>query len=217
MIGLAPLACDPAQADDALAAAAMLGFTADARLCGAPLAFTAAAGFDAAFPDDASWLARAVHDFFAAGGLRVWVVRVEPGDDPLDRMVGIGAGGLVDPTSGIGVAMQVPDAGLLLLPDLEQACLAQVTPPPPPPTPPAAAPQFQPLADRLPPGPAPMIPPSVPLPVPPAEILGRVSAALAAQRPDMLCLFTLPVGADGERSLPALIARTRAYVVRRPR
>src|SRR5579859_7539004 len=69
----------------ATAAAFRLGFTRppDGSLNGLPLAFSSTAAFAAAFPGDTSWLAQAVKDYFNAGGLRAWVVRVDPGTTPL--------------------------------------------------------------------------------------------------------------------------------------
>ena len=72
----------------ALSAAVQLGFVPDAgdvSLNNLPLAFSSAAAFDAAFPGDDSWLAHGVRDFFNAGGVRAWVVRVEVAPDaPID-------------------------------------------------------------------------------------------------------------------------------------
>jgi hypothetical protein len=278
----------------ATAAAVQLGFAQplDGSLNDMPLAFSSTAAFASAFPGDTSWLARAVKDYFNAGGLRAWVVRIDSGTTPLLDAIAVG---------GVGIAMQVPAAGLVLVPDLEALCLASVPPPPPLPTAPPLAPAFRPFAGTVPPpspavsntlsapaglaataiapsgltlswtastntggpgvggytvyrdgklvgtvdgattrygdsglnsntsysytvvafdsSPAALVSgPSTPLavstadPVTPNEVLSRVSAILAAQRPDMLCLFALPVGADGSQSMPKLVTRALDYV-----
>jgi hypothetical protein len=279
----------------ATAAALQLGFAQplDGSLNDLPLAFSSTAAFAAAFPGDTSWLARAVKDYFNAGGLRAWVVRIDSGTTPLLDAIAVG---------GVGIAMQVPAAGLVLVPDLEALCLASVPPPPPLPAAPPFAPAFRPFAGPVsPPSPAVSNTLSAPaglaataiapsgltlswtastntggpgvggytvyrdgntvgtvdgattrygdsgliadasynytvvafdtsLPaalvsapsmalavstapaVTPQGILTRVSAILAAQRPDMLCLFALPVGADGSQSMPKLVTRTLGYV-----
>jgi hypothetical protein len=204
-------------ASDALAAAAQLGFTPatdDATLTNLPLAFSSVASFAAAFPGDKGWLAQAVRDYFNAGGLRAWVVRVavDPAA-PIDAYMAAGPSIVaVEPQRGVEIAMQVPSAGLLVLPDLEYLCLATTLPPPAPPALPPAAPGFRPAADFTPP-PPPLLPPAPPdtAPVTPHDVLRRVSAALAL-RPDMLCLFALPVGADQTLTVAGLVKRADSYL-----
>jgi hypothetical protein len=178
----------------ALAAAAALGFVPaadDTTLNNLPLAFTDIGSFVAAFPGDDSWLARAVRDYFAAGGRRAWVVRVvtDPAA-PLDAYASTRPAILATvPQNGIAIAAQIPDAGLLVLPDLEYFCLAATVPPPePPPAPPVAA-VFRPIRDFIATPPPSAAQPTPPPPVAPFDVLSRVSAALAVLRTDMLCLF----------------------------
>jgi hypothetical protein len=208
-----------AAAGDALAAAAGLGFTpaaGDGSLTRLPLAFASASSFAASFPGDESWLAQAVRDYFNAGGLRAWVVRVAvdpaaPVDAYMAPSLSIGT---IQPQHGVEIALRVPSAGLLVLPDLEYLCLATTLPPP---APPAATPQppgFRPVADFVAP-PRPVVPPTPPntTAVSPHEVLRRVSAALAtAPRPDMLCLFALPVGADQTLTASGLVKRADTYL-----
>jgi hypothetical protein len=200
-----------AAASLALAAAAQLGFVpvaGDTSLTLLPLAFSDFAAFGAAFPGDTGWLACAVRDYFAAGGLRAWVVRVDA--DPaamLDATLNA-----LPPAGPLAIAAQIPSAGLLLLPDLEQACLEAALPPPAAPAPLPAAPGFRPLADFIPAGrQAPALPPPGPA-VSPFDVLTRVSRALGVLRPDMLCLFALPVGADPTQAQPALVQRAIGYL-----
>jgi hypothetical protein len=209
-------------ASDALAYAVQLGFTPQgADLSGLPLAFDSAAAFSAVFPDDSSWLAASVGDYFSAGGLRAIVIRVvvDPGA-PLDAYVAaqpapapILAGYM--PTRGLDIAMTVPQAGLVVLPDLEQLCfnaaeisLAQAPRPKLPP------PQFRPLADwpAKPPAASAAGPGAGAVTLEPGAVLRPVNAALAAQRPDMQLLFSLPIGADQTLASAGLAARAKAYL-----
>jgi hypothetical protein len=199
------------------AAAAALGFTpadGDQSLTGLPLAFTDPGTFAAVFPNDESWLAGAVNDYFAAGGQRAWVVRVpvDP-DSPLDAYFGAGPSvSSYAPQSAIGIAAQVFMAGLLLLPDLEHACLASSSPPPSMPPPPPIQSVFRPLDDFLEPPPPSGSSSAPQAPVAPFDVLSRVSAALGRLRQDMMCLFTLPLGADDTLSQAAIVKRAQIYL-----
>ena len=206
-------------ASAAVSAALQLGFVPDVggvSLNNLPLAFSSAAAFDAAFPGDDSWLAHGVHDFFNAGGVRAWVVRVEVAPDaPIDAYMRPNPPIVATlPPTGVEIAMQVPSAGLLLLPDLEYLCLASSLPlplalPDAPPVPPG----FRPLSDFVaPPRPVVPPPPSAMASVTPGAVLSRVSAAIASQRPDMLCLFALPIGADQTMTVSALVKRAQTYI-----
>src|SRR5579871_3312374 len=138
------IAVQPTAAVDARAAAAQLGFGGadDPGMIARPLAFTSAAGFLAAFPGDDGWLSRAVQDYFAAGGKRAWVVRIEvDAADPLPAYVAP----LPPLSSGVEIAMSVPSAGLLALPDLERTFVEAATPPPAIPPRARTAPVFQPV------------------------------------------------------------------------
>jgi len=206
-------------ATDAIAAAAQLGFEpeqGDLSLANLPLAFSSVASFAAAFPGDDGWLARGIRDYFNAGGQRAWVVRVvmDP-SDPLRAYMRPNPTAISNPPlTGVEIAMQVPSAGLLLMPDLEYLCLASVSPAVPSmPSVPPPPPGFRPVADFVAPPPAANLPPVPPaVAVLPNNVLTRVSATLHASRPDMLCLFALPAGADQTLSVPALVARVAAYL-----
>jgi hypothetical protein len=202
-------------AASALTTAAALGFSPaadDKSLNGLPLAFTDIGSFVAAFPGDDSWLARAVGDYFAAGGLRAWVVRVAVEQAaPLDAYISASPPVLAaEPQNAVSIAAQVPSAGLLALPDLEQACLAAAAPAPALPLPPD--PVFRPAKDFVEPTAPSVATPSQVAQTAPFDVLRRVSAALAVMRPDMIFLFALPVGADPTLSQPALANRAVAYV-----
>jgi hypothetical protein len=208
-------------AANALAAAAALGFSpaeGDTSLNGLPLAFTDVGSFVAAFPGDDSWLARAVRDYFAAGGLRAWVVRVAVDQAaPLDAYVGAGPPVLAPKAqNAISISAQVPSAGLLVMPDLEQACLTAAAPAPEFPSPPPLQAVFRPAADFVETASTAaarsQTAPAGQSPVTAFKVLSCVPAALAVLRPDMICLFALPVGADPTLSQPALAKRAVAYL-----
>jgi hypothetical protein len=216
-VGGAASAPDPTAAADALVAAAQLGFvpaSGDNSLNDLPLAFSSAASFAAAFPGDDGWLARAVADYFAAGGLRAWVVRtVVDSAAPLDAFLLASPPVAANaPPTGVQVALQIPSVGLLILPHLEYLCLRGSEPPPALPVPPRIAPGFRPISDFLPPAPSPPAPLPAGVLVDPQDVLARASALLAASRPDMLCLFALPVGADQTQTTAAIVRRADAYL-----
>ncbi|MBK1657105.1 hypothetical protein [Paracraurococcus ruber] len=150
-----------------------------------------------------AFLPRAVRDAFRAGAGRVWVVTVAeppPGaeaDAVLDSL-GLGAAGPGDPArpgslAGIGLALAIPDAALVALPDLERLLIAAGASRPDAPVPPREPPEFRP--DR--PAPPPRLftlPPDGPAHAPPAPavLLSRLALLLARWRPDMQALITLP-------------------------
>jgi len=220
-VGEAAVGANFAAATAPLAAAAALGFVpapGDVSLNGLPLAFTDAGSFAQVFPGDDSWLARAVNDFFAAGGLKAWVVRVvvDP-TAPLAAPIAAPTKSVLlalqpGPQSGLAIAAQVPSAGLVAFPDLEYACLESIAPPPQAPQPPAPPAAFRPLRDIIEPSSGSGTAPSPASPVAPFDALNLISQALAGLRPDMICLFALPIGADPTQSQPALVDRAVTYL-----
>ncbi len=155
-----------------------------------------------------------MRDYFAAGGLRAWVVRVAVEQSaPLDAYISASPPVLAaEPQNAVSIAAQVPSAGLLVLPDLEQACLAAAAPAPALPSLPPPDPVFRLAKDFVEPTAPSVATPSQVAQTAPFDVLRRVSAALAVMRPDMIFLFALPVGADPTLSQPALANRAVAYV-----
>ncbi len=215
-VGAAAAAPAYAAAATALAAAAQLGFVpapGDTSLTLLPLAFSGAADFAAAFPGDDSWLARAVTDYFNAGGRRAWVVRIDDPAPSLDAYLPPNPPIVAEvPPGAVTIALQVPSAGLLVLPELERLCLAGTLPPPAPPVAPPMAVGFRPVTDFVALPPPLAEPPPGTSPANPQDVLARVSTALAMARPDMLCLFTLPVGADQTLTAAAMVRRADLYL-----
>src|SRR5262249_3057989 len=119
-----------------------------------------------------------------------------------------------EPQNAVAIAAQVPSAGLLVLPDLEYACLVGAAPPPAPPSTPPVQAVFRPIGDFVEPKASsdagqPQAAPTTSTQIAPFDILSRVPALL---RPDMICVFALPVGADPTLSQLALTKRAMTYV-----
>ena len=162
-------------------------------------------------PGQSMWLPQAVADFFAAGGRRAWIIRTAANADlsayvPDDAAIpGFGAA-----PRGIVAAATIPAAGLVVLPDLERlAAVPEVVTPLPPPLPPIA-PEFRPVGAPPPGRPVPSAAGGIAAGVPAiflADLLGRICRTLARLRPDMQCLFSLPVGLDQTAS-PHVLADT---------
>lgn len=185
-----------------------------AELLHLPLALDSYAQFLDLFPDarsaaaltqhtplagSACWLPLAVEDFFAAGGERLWLVRV-PESEGRDGLLPAGEPDFSHPETlrGIDVALGIPEIGLLALPDLERL---QV----PPQIRADAVAVQRPLQARFVPlgqlGPreqnvqaADSVPATPPWPF--TELLARLLPRCARWRPDVQCLLTLPLAAD---------------------
>lgn len=161
-----------------------------------PDAGTAATG-PAAPVGAAPWLPLAIEDFFAAGGERLWLVRV-PQSEGRDGLLPAQPGDPARPDTlrGLDVALNVPDIGLVALPDLERLQLPAGLDPLPDFTPAPAQARFVPVdelarADAVPtPPPSPLSPPW-----PLAEVVRRLCARFEAWRPDVQALLTLPLTA----------------------
>ena len=157
-----------------------------------PDAGTAATG-PAAPVGAAPWLPLAVEDFFAAGGERLWLVRVPEGEGR-DGLLPAHPGDPARPDTlrGLDVALNVPDIGLVALPDLERLQLPAGLDPLPDFTPAPAQARFVPVdelarADAVPtPPPSPLSPPW-----PLAEVVRRLCARFETWRPDVQALLTL--------------------------
>lgn len=176
-----------------------------------PLALDSHAQFLDLFPDAgraatgpgapvgaAPWLPLAVEDFFAAGGERLWLVRV-PESEGRDGLLPAHPGDPARPETlrGLDVALNVPELGLVALPDLERLQLPAGLDPLPDFTPAPAQARFVPVdelarADAVPtpPSPSPRSP-SWPL----AEVVRRLCSRFEAWRPDVQALLTLPLAA----------------------
>jgi hypothetical protein len=177
-----------------------------------PLAFTSLAAFREVFPEAGrrspaaprplpgagSWLSRAVEDFFQAGGELCWVVVVPEAEGAAGFLPSSSAtvqGRLVEPTRlrGFEILAVLPDAGLVAAPDLERLALPPDLVAPDELEAPAPPPEFMPCGSAEAPPARPSLPPPEP-PVPGVRLLlDRVTGFLAAFRPDVQWLHTLPI------------------------
>ncbi|MEM7422740.1 MAG: hypothetical protein AAF334_03400 [Pseudomonadota bacterium] len=194
-----------------------------------PIPITAAAQFDALFPEartrraqrvsylggQHAWLPDAVSDFFAQGPGRVervlWIIRVPEDDGIRGFLPRPGADWFsTDPWSGLGpfeLACLPPDAAYLALPDLERLQLPARLRDLDTLDLPRPEPRFLPCAGSLAPvtdpDPETADPPAPPLPL--GQVLGPIAQTLAHVRPDMHAVMTLPFAPEGirDRGFPA--------------
>lgn len=180
-----------------------------------PLAFDGLAQFLDLFPDAtpgaAPWLPLAVEDYFAAGGERLWLVRV-PEAEGRDGLLPAVPGDPAQPESlrGLDAALNVPELGLVALPDLERLQLpAGLVPLPATGMPPARA-RFVPVDELTLAGAVPAPPPPVQtLAWPFSEVASRLCTRFDTWRPDVQALLTLPLAATddgGAQPEPAALA-----------
>jgi hypothetical protein len=158
-----------------------------------------------------AWLPQAVEDFFANGGERLWLVRIPEGEGQPGFLPAPGTR-LSDARTlrGIAVVLVLTEVGVMALPDLERlripARLSDV--PPLELTPPA--PRFE-LCSRLPRGAAGTdegeTTAAGPAPIGFGELLERLQEELRRHRPDLQCLFSLPLSWSGEIGGPQIDPR----------
>jgi hypothetical protein len=232
------------------AAAARIGTGQDApgALEQVPLPLGSAAEFDRLFPEAdtvptglgsraagrRAFLPRTVRDAFRAGARRVWVIAAPepPRMEGMTAMAaaiadgfGLGRAGAGDPARpetlrGIGLALAIPDAALLALPDLERLAIGTRAAAPDAPTPPGEPPIFRPKRPMPPPRGFSTVPPAPDHDAPDAAEIGAMLASLgillARRRPDMQALVTLPLGlghaagrSDAAAEAAAVVAEAR--------
>jgi hypothetical protein len=195
--------------DDEDLAARLAG---DGDLTHLPLVFTSLAAFSAVFPQASSaapvegrplcgagsWLARAVADFFQAGGEQCWVIAVGEGEGvagflPADPASVQGRLSEPERLRGLELLTVIPEAGLLAVPDLERLLIPPDLADPFADDPPSPEPEFLPCRGA----PAPVaraVAAAPPVPGPGgAEALRAIAGFLAVFRPDVQWLHTLPM------------------------
>lgn len=206
---------------------ALLSGTADETGVGAlyhvPVPLQSSAEFHDIFPDtqelgteytsilagDRAWLPQAVEDFFANGGEKLWVVRIPESENQ--------AGFLPTPETvlhdvrtlhGLATVLILPEVGLVSFPDLERLQIPSELPDVPRLRLENPDPQFLPCTSRYDdthrerrhPDEIPDVVPPWPI----LKILQVLQNTLRHARPDMQCLFTLPVTYSGEAGSPAI-------------
>lgn len=192
-----------------------------------PLALRSIAEFEDLFPEArtracahgsplagrGAWLPQAVEDFFANGGECLWVVRI-PESEQQRGFLPPGPVFLndVEALRGLQTVLVIPELGVVGLPDLERLQLPADLADVPPLEQPLREPAFLPCARPAPAAPAlTPVPAAAATPRPTGALLGDIGTLLARHRPDLLCLYSLPLdysrAAGGPRVDDAALAQ----------
>lgn len=175
-----------------------------------PDAATAPCQYESLLAGNRAWLAQAVDDFFANGGEKLWVVRIpesegQAGFLPAANTVLHDIGTL----RGLAAVLVIPALAVIAMPDLERLQVPPRLPDVPRVRLDNPNPAFLPCGTetdddhrerrcrRY-----PKEIPDMPDPRPLEEILRGVLQFIARHRPDVQCLFTLPLAYSGELDSP---------------
>ncbi|WP_296927136.1 hypothetical protein [Thiohalocapsa sp.] len=196
-----------------------------------PNARTAPTSYASKLGGAGAWLPRAVDDWFANGGELLWLIVVPEaegrggffglGSDALAAEAGAGTSADLGATGatggrlalheplglrGLALALAIPDIGLLALPDLERLQVPAQLAGPARVRLPNPAPSFLPCSAQYNDGHRERRDaPEMLTPAPPVStltILDAIAGALAGYRPDLQCLFALPLAAGGVNREP---------------
>lgn len=188
-----------------------------------PVPLRSSAEFHDIFPDAASastqytsllagnraWLGFAVDDFFANGGEKLWVVRIAE-TDGRDGFVPAENTELHDISSlrGFATVLVNPSLGLLVFPDLERLQIPSRLPDIPKISLNNPQPQFLPCTEDLnnsfSGSGASQESAKIEEPWPLQDLLQRILRFIVRYRPDVQCLFTLPLSYSGELDSPVI-------------
>ena len=189
-----------------------------------PIPLNSSAEFHDIFPDAATtetryhstlagshaWLPGCVQDFFANGGLRLWVVAVpeQPGQEaflPARNTL------LHAPSSlqGLATLLVIPELGVITLPDLERLQIPAYRPGIPDPVQEIKQPGFIPCSTPIQSPEASAVPEitDVSEPMTTDDLLRRILPWLGKYRPDIQWLWPLPLAYDPDRQIP-MVNRT---------
>ncbi|MHA7924730.1 MAG: hypothetical protein ACX936_05995 [Marinobacter sp.] len=184
-----------------------------------PIPLNSSAEFHDIFPDAATadtryrstlagagaWLPGCVEDFFANGGLQLWVVAV-PQEQGREAFLPADNTSLHDTATlrGLATLLVIPDLGLITLPDLERLQIpASLTGVPAPDHEPVQ-PGFMPCSASI-PGPDSSAAPDaadVSEPMVTEDLLRRILPWLSQYRPDIQWLWPVPLVYDSDRQIP---------------
>jgi len=193
----------------------------DADLYHLPIPLYANAEFSDIFPDahrgetryesvlagKNAWLAQAVEDYFANGGEKLWIVRI-PQSQSHEGFLPAGGRALHDAASlrGLATVLVIPSVGAIAFPDLERLQVPARLPDIPRNRLENPDPRFMPCGTELEDGhrerryPAEI--PDAAQPPHFGELLPRILDLVARHRPDLACLFTLPLAYSGSLGRP---------------
>lgn len=198
------------------------------HLCHLPIPINSLAEFEDIFPDtrssdavygsrlagNLSWLVNAVEDYFANGGEKLWVVQI-PEDDGIDGFLPEFDTPLYDVENlrGIATALALGQVGLIALPDLERLQIPAHLPDIPRLRLANPEPQFTPVSqdyddghrERRHSSEMPVI--SVE-PLATVALLQRMLGFTYKHRPDIQCLFTLPLSFSDTLGSPEIDQQT---------
>lgn len=213
-----------AQADALLSGREADGTPLDEALYQRPIPLRASAEFHDIFPDAAraptryvsllagsrAWLPQAVDDFFANGGTRLWVMRIDENLEQAGFLPGPAAQ-LHDPQTlqGLACLLVIPSLAVIALPDLERLQIPARLPDVPRVRLDNPAPRFlpcsaQPETDDHRERRYPRELDDMPAPAPLEQVLRALLPLLGRQRPDVQLLLTLPLAYSGEIDSPVL-------------
>ncbi|MDL0433524.1 hypothetical protein QPM17_20475 [Marinobacter sp. TBZ242] len=172
-----------------------------------PDAASASTGYHSTLAGSNAWLPGCVDDFFANGGSRLWVVAV-PEDGGHEAFLPRTDTVLhnISTLQGVASLLVIPTIGLLALPDLERLQIPAQLSGIPEPDHGAGAPQFMPCSEP-PPEEDTAPEPASPAPVTPLateDLLRQILPWLYQHRPDIQCLWSVPLTYDRDRQIPAV-------------
>jgi hypothetical protein len=176
-----------------------------------PQAATSPTRYHSELAGDRAWLARAVDDFFANGGGRLWVIPVpDAGDDARSHFMPRPDTRLeqAEALRGFEVALAIPTLAAVALPDLERMQIPEDLPDIARVRLENPRPGFRPCSqslddghrERRHPEEMPQANPTWPL----SRMLGPVLEALSRQRPDVQLLLSLPMAGTTTRGQPTV-------------
>lgn len=174
-----------------------------------PDAASTATGYLSLLAGNRAWLPQAVDDFFANGGEKLWVVRIPESEGQRGFIAPEESSLLdIDALHGLATLLVIPSLALVAFPDLERLQVPARLPDVPRVRLENPNPQFLPLgtntdddhrerrySSEL---------PEMPDPWPLENLLRAILPQLVRLRPDIQCLFTLPLAYSGELDRPVV-------------
>ena len=164
-----------------------------------------------------AWLAQAVADFFANGGEKLWVVRIPEADGQRGFLPSEGTVFHdIRTLRGLAAVMVIPNLAVAAFPDLERLQIPARLPDIPRNRLDNPDPRFLPCTQRIAddhrerryPDEIPDAPPPYPI----GELVRPIANVVARYRPDLTCLFTLPLAYSGDLGGPVVDSRALQWL-----